>query len=420
VSRAPIREIRAGLAVVAALAALFVLMALAHGGPGFLTSRRNVDVVFRDGQGIRAGSPVRVAGIDAGRVTAVDLTEVDGQLRARVRMALPADLAGRLKVDAKVTIQSSLTGQGCVNILSAGRSAVALVPGQVLQGVESSMFDPILEQVGLGPVERSHLSHTIAQVRETVDAAGPRLRLILASLQDASNGLRETTEKVRPAVESTADHVQGLARRLEEAKIEETIQRVHALAAQAEALLAENRPNVQAALVGVRDVSTGLKDMLAKDRPKIDAMLDGFNGTRVRLDQVLDQTRIITTQGADFLTASRPELERIVANGKDASDYGVKLVQKLYGNPFYLSPLYKPRPEDVRAQEFYDVSLTFMHGAKELDDAVKRLQAMKSQPMTEREQKAFGQLFQRAWTLNEQLRQVSAQLAEGVRGPSRR
>ena len=41
-----------------------------------------------------------------------------------------------------------------VNILSTGRSAVALVPGQSIPGVETSFFDPIIEQVGLGPVER--------------------------------------------------------------------------------------------------------------------------------------------------------------------------------------------------------------------------------------------------------------------------
>src|SRR3954452_19182118 len=109
--RASIREIRVGLVVAVGLVGLVGLLALAGGGPGFLTSRRTIDVVFRDGQGIRVGSPVRVAGIAAGRVVAIDLAEVDGALRARVRIGLPTALAAKLRQDVKITVQASLTGQ---------------------------------------------------------------------------------------------------------------------------------------------------------------------------------------------------------------------------------------------------------------------------------------------------------------------
>ena len=66
-----------------------------------------------------------------------------------------------------------------VNVLvdrAIGRGAGARA---VDPGVETSFFDPIIEQVGLGPVERNHLSHTIAEVRQTVDSIGPRLRQML-------------------------------------------------------------------------------------------------------------------------------------------------------------------------------------------------------------------------------------------------
>ncbi len=94
-ARASGREIRVGLVVVLAMAALLGLLGLAAGGPGFLSERRQIDVDFRDGQGIRPGSQVRIAGIDSGRVVAVTLAEVDGVLRARVRLAVPAELAVR-------------------------------------------------------------------------------------------------------------------------------------------------------------------------------------------------------------------------------------------------------------------------------------------------------------------------------------
>jgi len=121
-SRGSNREILVGLVVVVTLAGLLALLGLAGGGPGFLRSRRTIDVVFRDGQGLRVGCPVWVAGLDAGRVVDIDLTEIEGTLWARVKIALPTALADKLRQDVKVTIQSSLAGQSRVNVVStAGR-----------------------------------------------------------------------------------------------------------------------------------------------------------------------------------------------------------------------------------------------------------------------------------------------------------
>ena len=69
------REIWVGLIVIVAIAGLIGLVGLASDGPGFLAPQRTIDVVFRDGQGIRVGSPVRVAGLDTGNVVDLDLVE---------------------------------------------------------------------------------------------------------------------------------------------------------------------------------------------------------------------------------------------------------------------------------------------------------------------------------------------------------
>ncbi len=404
-------EIRVGLVIVVALAGLVGLLALAGGGPGFLSSRTQIDVIFRDAQGIRAGSPVRVSGLDAGRVSAVDLVEdADGTLRAKVRLTMPADLAGRLRQDVKISIHASLTGQASVNIVSSGRSAVALVPGQVVAGVETSMFDPILDQVGLGAVERNHLSKTIAEVRQTAEAAGPRLRQILGALQATANDFRETSEAVRPAVVSTA-------KKLDEAmpRVEATVRRLEGLITQADAAIAENRPNVKETLASVRDLSATASDMAAKDRKKVEDLLDGMAGTKTRVDRLLYQGDQLLGQSTSLLAKNRADIERTVSNVRDTTDTGHKLVQKLYGNPFYLSPFYKPTPEDLRTQGVHDMAQSFMLGAKELSDAVKTLQAMQGRKMTDVERQAYDQLYQRASVVAQQLDETSQRLADGLR-----
>ena len=407
-----------GLVIVLGLAGLSVLLALAGGGPGFLTSRTHIDVTFRDAQGIRPGSPVRIAGIDSGRVSGVELAEQgDGTLRARVTIALPTDVAAKLRQDAKIVINASLTGQACINVVSSGRSAVQLVPGQVLAGVETSMFDPILDQVGLGPVERNHLSKTIGEVRQTVDTAGPRIRQILGTLQATAADFRETSEALRPPILATA-------RKLEEAipRVEESMRRVDSLLANSDGMVAENRKNLRETLSSLRDLSATAQDVAATDRKKVEDLLDGLNGTRARADRMLYQGDQLLGQGAALMAKNRGDLERTIANVRDASDAGHKLVQKLYGNPFYLSPFYKPTSEDLRTQGVHDMAQSFMMGAKELNDAVKTLNAMQGRTMTDVERQSYNQLLARTAAVTQKLDQTSQLLADGLRpdGPRAR
>ena len=93
-TRSSARDVWVGLIVIVAVAGLIALVGMASDGPGFLAPHRTIDVVFRDAQGIRIGSTVRVAGLDTGNVVDVDLVEVEGMLRARVQ-DLAAGRAGQ-------------------------------------------------------------------------------------------------------------------------------------------------------------------------------------------------------------------------------------------------------------------------------------------------------------------------------------
>jgi phospholipid/cholesterol/gamma-HCH transport system substrate-binding protein len=416
------REVAVGLVIVVALAGIFALLVMAGDGPGFLASHRTIDVYFRDGQGIREGSTVRIAGVDAGRVVGVELVEVENPpvLMARVRLSLPHTLARKLRQDVKVTIQPSLTGQSRVNIVSRGKSDVTLVPGQVVHGVESSFFDPVLEQVGLGPVERKHLSHTIAEVRAAVDATAPKVRQILGSLQETAGGIRESADLIRPMVEATAAQAEAITKRLgaSSPKVEATLAKLDSVTARLDALLAENRDNLHGTLASLRDLSATLQDAAAKNRPQVEQLLVNLDGTRARADRLLYQADVIASHGAQIVTKNRADLERTIANVRDATDWADKLVQKIYANPFVLSPFYKPTPEDTRAQVVYDSAQVFTKGAQELNDLVKTLDAMSARATTPAQQQEVAQLRQSILAATERLNQTSQLLADALRRPA--
>lgn len=416
-SRASTREVWIGLLVVSALAAVLALAGMASDGPGFLASQKTIDVVFRDGQGIRVGSPVRIAGLDSGNVVDLALVEVEGSLRARVRLSLPAPLLKKLKQDVKVTISPGLTGMSHVNIVASGSSDVALVPGQTVQGVESSFFDPIIEQVGLGPQERNHLSHTIAEVRQTVDAVGPRVRQILGAFEDASVNVKDLVDALRPPVEQTVEHVEGLTRRIgaTSPQIEAAIKRIDVLTALVETLLLENRENVKLTLASVKDVSESAKDIVTTKRPQIDRTIDNVDMLVARGNRVMYQADTLVGQGVEIVTAGRGDIERSIANVRDATDWADKLVQKIYTNPFVLSPFYKPNNEDLRVQAVYDTAQIFSKGAQELHDAAKTLDAIAAKAGTPEQQQELQKLQQRVLSLTEGLGRTSQALAEGLK-----
>ncbi len=420
-TRSSARDVWVGLIVIAAVAGLLALVTMASDGPGFLAPHRTIDVVFRDAQGIRIGSTVRVAGLDTGNVVDVDLVEVEGVLRARVKISLPAALVKKLKQDVKVSIQPALTGMSHVNVLSTGRSNVALVPGQSIPGVETSFFDPIIEQVGLGPVERNHLSHTIGEVRQLVDAGGARIQQILGSLQETTTNLRELSDSIRPAVEGTVGHVQDMTRKLNanSPRLEKIIVQVESLTREAEGYLVDNRENIRQTLSSVRDVTASINPIVARDLPKIEKLLDGLETSRVRADRVLYQADQIAGQASTMLSRNRAEIERSVTNVRDATDWANKTLQKIFSNPLVLTPFYKPNHEDLRVQVVYDSALVFTKGAQELNDAAKTLQAMSARPATPQQQEEMAQLQRNVQMLTTNLNDLSSRLAEGLKPASR-
>lgn len=417
--RSTMREVLIGLAVLASLAGIVALVGVASDGPGFLARHATFDVVFRDGQGIRVGSPVRVAGLDAGNVVDLGLVDVEGALRARVRLSLPASLLRKLRQDVKVTISPGLTGMSNVNIVASGSSDVALVAGQTITGVESSFFDPIIEQVGLGPQERESLGHTIGEIRATVDAVGPRLRQTLAMFEEASSNVKEMSDALRPAVEGTMGNVEELSRRIGATtpRIEASITRLDVITRLVELILSDNRDNLRLTVASGKDVVEGVKDVLTVQRPRIDRTVEQVDMLAARANRVAYNADLLTTQGVQILANGRADVERSISNVRDATDWADKLVQKIFSNPFVLSPFYKPSSEDLRVQQVYDTAQIFTKGAQELADAAKTLDVLAARPTTAEQQQEVQKLQAKVLTLTQGLGQTSQLLAEGLKAP---
>ena len=147
----------------------------------------------------------------------------------------------------------------------------------------------------------------------------------------------------------------------------------------------------------------------------VEAMIANLDKTRARVDRVLYQADQIAEQALSVLIRNKADLQRTVANVRDATDWADKLVQKIFANPFVLSPFYKPTPEDVRVQAAYDSAQVFVKGAKELSDAVATLEALQSRPMTPENRAEIVALQRQVALLTDRLGQVSQGISEALK-----
>ncbi len=413
-------EIVVGLVVIVALGGFIALLLMAQGGPGYLTRHQPLQVIFSDGQGIRVGSPVRVAGIEMGRVNGVDLVNQEGGgLRAMVTISLPATLVEQLRQDVRVTLEANLTGQTCVNVISSGSSEIALVPGQPIRGVESSMFDPILEKVGLGPNEREDLGHIIAEVRRTVDEVTPRVRQTVGTTQELVAGLSETVDEVRPEIAASIQHIALATEQLVDLapRIEGLVTQVDGLIQNADGLIQDGRPELNATLVQLKDITGTLAAIVRDQRPRIDRLVQHSEYIAARVGKTAYNAELLTARGNRMLGDQEAIIYRALANIRDASGHLDQFIQKVKQNPWVLNPLYKPGREEVQAQLAYDNAALFMESAKELTDGLVRLESLlESDRQDPENRQRIEQLYRELNVLQDRMRDRQGQFTQALRG----
>ena len=241
----------------------------------------------------------------------------------------------------------------------------------------------------------------------------------LASGDDGN--LREMSDSIRPAVESTVGSSRGpdAKAQRELAADREDHHPGRRRTGQAQGYLVDNRENDQADAGLARDLLASVNDIIAKDRPKVERLLDGVEMSRLqrRPRALLRPTRSPASYSA-MVAHSRPEIERSVTNIRDATDWANKLVQKIFTNPFVLSPFYKPNHEDLRVGIVYDTVLVSPKGAQELHDSVKTIERWRRGRRRRSSSRSCFSFNGKSRRLDRRAQWTSTRLAEGLKRPA--
>ena len=250
-------EIGVGLLVLGA-ALLLGWMAIQVGAIGSLGESVRVVAVFDDAAGLKEGAAVSVAGVEVGRVEAL---EVDFDT-ARVHLAIEAD--ADIREDVVVAMRArSVLGEKYIELLPQSREAAPLTEGAVLTATRGQYeidqfvtgLEPLIE--GLDPEAVDKVMQPLVAALEE-DPERPKrmledLEVTLANLREASEQAPELVTEAR----ATLAEVRTVSRDAREvvaradtvltdveaatAELPATAERIPGLLDEAEATLSETR-----------------------------------------------------------------------------------------------------------------------------------------------------------------------------------
>jgi phospholipid/cholesterol/gamma-HCH transport system substrate-binding protein len=140
-------QLKVGLLAMSALALLAVLIFLMTSSKGLFKSRSELYTYLDDSAAIAEGAPVRLNGITAGKVAAVNLSGSNEPNRiVRITMEVNNEFLPLIPVDSMAGIAAeNLLGTKYINI-KKGRSQTAVKQGAELKSLDTREFDEVVQQ----------------------------------------------------------------------------------------------------------------------------------------------------------------------------------------------------------------------------------------------------------------------------------
>ncbi|HEV7298921.1 MAG TPA: MlaD family protein [Tepidisphaeraceae bacterium] len=364
-------NLRAGLfIVVSVLLILGVIVGIK--GVGTLFTPANLHTVSfnlsDDVSGLAVGDAVRLGGVSVGVVRSI---EFDGATEPKVVVSFTAPQRFALKRDARIGIQSTLTGNTWLNIDSLG-AGEALASGESLVG-RPSAFSQLFAAVGeIGPELKGALTDVRTQT--------------LPKVNTAVDGFADTG----PAATALLKHV--------DAKIDPAVEKYDALAdtgtdalANIRDIAGDTKGDFRSTMSNLSSVTGSAKDKVPAILDKVDAFAATANGTIDRaqsavtdLQAALANTKDLTGSARGLLVRNRGKIDDLAASLKTTGDNLKAATAEIRRSPWRL--LYKPGPGEMANLNLYDAARQFADGAGDLSDAAVSLRDLLDDPDAKPEQ----------------------------------
>lgn len=211
--RTPRREVHVGIFVIvgilAVVTALFVLT-----DPGMFRGRYQVSTVIADAGGIRKGDPVRLKGVNIGRIRDFDIDEGGVRVIMELRREYP------VPADSRVSVVSGGLLQSMVAEVIPGGSEQPLRDGDVLPSVPTTGLAETAERLG-GGADTLLMRANMLLSQQTIGAVGAsaqQMQQLLEQLTALAAEQRRELAALTSSLRSAAEGVEATATRPELAR----------------------------------------------------------------------------------------------------------------------------------------------------------------------------------------------------------
>jgi phospholipid/cholesterol/gamma-HCH transport system substrate-binding protein len=227
-------EARVGLAALLAFVLLVAMVIFIRGTDLFGPTGYGVTIVFKDAAGIDTGTPVRMSGVEIGKVRGVELSQNN---EALVRIGINSGVI--IPQGSRFTIATSgLLGERYVAITPASPQAPALLPDAIVRGDDpftierlAQRFEEVADQVGTlvqntnalitdpeGDFRQAlrNAREAAAIARQTLSAA----REVISITRRAALNVEQTTVQVQSLINDDAEEIAQNLRRMSQTMVD--------------------------------------------------------------------------------------------------------------------------------------------------------------------------------------------------------
>lgn len=179
------QSLRVGLFVFAALGVLVAAVFVIGQERSMFARKTRVYTSFRDINGLVIGAPVRLAGVDVGRVTKISFSDDIARAEAHIQLSIEDEYMVRVRKDSRAYIDSKgLLGDKLINISVGSAKQPQLQEGGYVLPRQGVSLEAMAEKFGNAASSVGHAADTAAdKLNEVVNPQlGADLRRISASL----------------------------------------------------------------------------------------------------------------------------------------------------------------------------------------------------------------------------------------------
>ncbi len=285
-----INELKVGIFVLLAIALIVVLVFALQ---GWWTTGRGyeINILFPNASGLQPGAPVRLAGVEVGRVLDISLTP---DVKAKVTVRLRKDVAIYSNYSIKITVP--IFGERYIEIRPSEPRGErvgtrATVMGQVPVSLEE-MAGEIQSLVGTLKEDISSLREaTTSLLREDVKKTIQQVQIMLSHATTAVEGIARFAQNADKILLASGENIELTTSNLKEAM------------GFLRDLLGESRENIAQATKNIRDGTSDLRNRLVSISDQLEGILEEIGKASAKSETI-----------AGSLQSASSSLERTMAN----------------------------------------------------------------------------------------------------------